>query len=110
MVSKHDKLIDILAQDTRDCIFKWKNTEYGYDHKVLGEVDYMMLHKDILSLFEVKSSANPFLERKARGQLNRAEKYIPDILRDEGHYINKVQKFYVHGIPKGYDYKMRFMK
>jgi hypothetical protein len=98
MVSKHDRLTDILADLTRDDVeFKWMNTEYGFDTHVVGEIDLMMLRQGVLWVFEVKTSHSPFLARKADYQLRKARTHIPEILQEEGYTVDSMYTFYVHG-------------
>ena len=74
--------------------------EYGYDNKVIGEIDYYFFSGRVLHLFEVKSNYKHHHRDKALVQLARAVKNkrrsFIDHFRDKyGFKPGKVNKYYV---------------
>lgn len=115
MASKHDKLIDKLARETRDDVdFKWKNTEYGFTDHVIGEIDLLMYSREskTLWMFEVKTSPNPVRRDKAIQQMNRARSTFVPLMEERGYAIDNVLTFYVHGHygRRNMQYTMRYVK
>ena len=93
MTSIHDKITNNLERIVRDSDEKGKNVEYGYNTRVIGEVDFYMVANDILFLFEVKSNnkkETTYLH--ALEQLDRAAKNSYRFVKSP---FSKIQKYFV---------------
>ena len=76
MTSKHDQLIDIIAEELKRRGYEniYKNIEYKRNKTIIGEIDLYATHKHYVLLFEMKTTYGHKSYYKAKNQLNRAEK------------------------------------
>jgi len=109
-LGRHDNLIRIIEHEmkSRGYYNGRKNVEYEVKKRknkvVAGEIDYYIRRGKYIILFEMKCCHSYKNRKKARDQLNRAEKYYFKP-------YHKVFKMYVtYKGPKSNNYKINWLK